>query len=215
MRQYCNKCKQLTNHLLIYEYNREYTPENTPQMQIEYAKEAWKIIECSGCEEVSFSETWVASEDIDYETGSLYEQVKSYPECQENTLSYQEFKFLPLKVKQIYLEAIDTFNKELYFSSMACLRAIIEAVCSNVGINRGSIEQKINKLFEEGFLTKQHANILHEPRLMGNKALHNLQIPTKEELVIVIKIIEHTLENIYEIRSKCDELKFLIERRMT
>lgn len=214
MRQYCNKCTQLTRHKVVHEYSRVHTPENTPGMQIDYAKGAWKIIECNGCEEVSFYETWQTSEDIDYETGIPYEHVKLYPECQESALGFQQFEALPLKVKNIYFEAIQTFNKNLYFSSMACLRAIIESVCSNVGIDKGSIEQKINKLFEKGFLTKQHADILHEHRLMGNKSLHELQIPTKEELVIAIKIIEHTLENIYEIHNKCEELKSLRENRL-
>ncbi|EMX0193784.1 hypothetical protein COJ87_19935 [Bacillus cereus] len=213
MRQYCNKCKQLTKHKIIHEYSRVYTPENTPEMQIDYAKEIWRIMECCGCEEVSFAEIWKSSEDVDYKTGIPYENIQLYPECQENSLGYQKFNVLPFMINKIYLEAIQTFNKNLYFSSMVCLRTIIEAICANVGIEEGSIKQKIDKLFEKGFLTKQHVDILHEHRLMGNQALHNLQIPTREELVIAIKIIEHTLENIYEINYKCEELKFLIESR--
>lgn len=214
MREYCNKCKRLTNHKVIHEYSKEYMPEDYPEMQIDYAKGTWQVIECSGCEQVSFCEIWINSEDIDYETGMPEEHVIFYPECQKNDLDYQQFVVLPSKVRKLYREAIQTFNKNLYFSSTACLRAIIEAVCSSVGIEERNIKKKIDMLFERGFLTKQHAEVLHEHRLIGNKSLHELQIPTKEELMIAIKIIEHTLENIYELQDKFEELKFLREKRM-
>lgn len=204
----------MTNHKAIHQYDREHTPENTPEMQIEYAKGTWEIIECNGCEEVSFREIWVTSEDFDQETGMPYEHVRFYPEHQENDLKSQQFDMLPKKVREIYSEAIKTFNKNLYFSSTACLRAIIEGVCSNLGIKERNIEKQIDKLFEMGFLTKQHTEVLHQHRLIGNKALHELQIPTREELVIAIKIIEHTLENIYELQEKFEELKFLRENRV-
>ncbi|HDR8143062.1 hypothetical protein CON74_25625 [Bacillus thuringiensis] len=48
---------------------------------------------------------------------------------------------------------------------MVCLRAIIEAVCSSIGIEEKNIKQKIDKLFEKGVLTKQQAEVLHEHRL--------------------------------------------------
>lgn len=214
MRQYCNRCKQLTKHKVIHEYSQEYTPIDIPEMEIDYAKGTWEIIECFGCEQVSFCETWINSEDIDYDSGIPVEHIKLYPERKGNDLEFKQFEVLPSKIKKLYLEAIKTLNMTLYFSCTACLRSIIEAICSNVGINEGRIEEKIDKLFEKGFLTKKHAEALHEHRLIGNKALHELQIPTKEELVIAIRIIEHTLENIYELQDKFEELKFLREKRV-
>jgi hypothetical protein len=42
---------------------------------------------------------------------------------------------------------------------------------------------------------------------LGNEALHELTKPQPEELQIGIKIIEHILENIYELPSQANELK--------
>jgi len=42
---------------------------------------------------------------------------------------------------------------------------------------------------------------------LGNKSLHELTKPQPEELQIGIKIIEHILENIYELPSQANELK--------
>jgi hypothetical protein len=214
MKHFCNMCKQQTNHKTLFEIKKEYTPENTPKMQIEYAAGTWRIIECLGCEDISFYETWVTSEDIDYERGMLEENIKYYPTREEEFLIKQQFVLIPSKIRKIYKEAIEAFNNKLYFSCTACLRAIVEGICTNLGINERQIEAKINKLFEKGFLTKQHADILHEHRVLGNKALHEIQIPTEQELLIAIKIIEHTLENIYELQDKVEELRWHKERRL-
>jgi len=56
-------------------------------------------------------------------------------------------------------------------------------------------------------INKVNADILHELRFLGNEALHELTKPQPEELQIGIKIIEHILENIYELSSQANELK--------
>ena len=213
MKHYCNRCKQQNNHKTLFEIKKEYTPENTPEMQIDYAEGIWKIIECMGCEEVSFYERWRNSEDIDYETGMPEEYVKYYPEREEEYLIQKQFELILQKFEG-FIKSNRIFNNKLYFSCTSCLRAIVEGICTNLGINERQIEAKINKLFEKGFLTKQHADILHEHRVLGNKALHEIQIPTKKELLIALKIIEHTLENIYELQDKVEELRWLKERRL-
>ncbi|MCF7622527.1 MULTISPECIES: DUF4145 domain-containing protein [Bacillaceae] len=213
MKVYCNKCKQKTKHNIVKEFIREYTPDNTPEMQIDYAKGEWKIIECMGCEQISFYEVWVNSEDIDYNSGNLEETIRIFPNRETDFKQTNNYFVLPSKIKNIYKEIIETYNQNLLLSCSACLRAIIEAICSNVGIQGRNIEKKINGLHEREYLTKRHADILHEHRFLGNKALHELQIPTKQELEIAIQIVEHTLENIYELQDKVEELKWLKERR--
>ena len=46
----------------------------------------------------------------------------------------------------------------------------------------------------------------------GN-ALHELDIPSNEELKLAIEIIEHTLDNIYELQDKVEELRLQKKRR--
>ncbi len=49
-------------------------------------------------------------------------------------------------------------------------------------------------------MTKRHATILHKHRFLGNEALHDLEAPTRDSLTAAIEIVEHTLENVYELR---------------
>ena len=64
---------------------------------------------------------------------------------------------------------------------------------------------KIEGLHEKGLLTRQHSEILHEHRFLGNDAVHDLKQPTQDELKLAIQIVEHTLENLYELKDKADE----------
>ena len=119
---------------------------------------------------------------------------------------------------------IYTYNNEIYSLCAAGLRSIIEGICAERNISDGEVEYtdkngdkkkkrsktlqgKISGLAEKGVLTKDNAEILHELRFLGNKALHELTTPQPEELQLGINIIEHILENIYDLPSKAKELK--------
>jgi hypothetical protein len=57
-------------------------------------------------------------------------------------------------------------------------------------------------MVEKGFLTEANAETLHQLRWLGNDAIHQLARPSVKELKLAIEIIEHTLEQIYEIPEK-------------
>nr|WP_298332427.1 DUF4145 domain-containing protein [uncultured Christiangramia sp.] len=89
-------------------------------------------------------------------------------------------------------------------------RAIVEGICTDQEINDGplnidndnssnnsrskNLQGKINSLFEVNKLTNSNAEILHEHRFLGKKAVHDLSEPTKDDLELVIEIIENFIE---------------------
>lgn len=72
---------------------------------------------------------------------------------------------------------------------------------------------KISGLSEKGILTKKNSEILHEHRYLGNEAVHELSQPSEEEVKLAIEIIEHTLESLYEISEKAEELRMRKSKR--
>ena len=223
MRAFCIDCKRETNHQVLQEIVKKYNTEDI------WAEGTWQIIECNGCEYVSFREVWESSEDIDPEEGHPLETVKLYPIRNKETLSLKNFYNVPFKIRNIYREMIDAFNNGLLILSAGGLRATIEGICNNENITDGPVELnrlgikttkrkkdlqgKISGLFEKGLLTKTHAEILHEHRFLGNEALHSLDQPSIEELKIAIEIVEITLENIYELSEMASDLRYQKQKR--
>jgi len=231
VRSFCPLCKANTNHDVIEEVKRHYTPANTPDMQIDFYWHTLQIVACRGCETYSFRQEVVCSEDIDSHTGAPETRVTSYPGAPPTTIVPEhEIKALggtPPTVRRIYRETIEAFNRDMHTLAAGGLRALVEAICADKGIADGPVEVaapgggtkvvrnkklvgKIAGLAEKGYLTEQHAKALHEHRFMGNDALHELRVPEAEDISLAIELVEHTLENLYELKPRAE---FLAERR--
>ena len=108
---------------------------------------------------------------------------------------------------------------------------IVEGICAAYGVKKGPVEKeikgkmeirqsdkldgKISGLREKGILTKNKAELLHAHRYLGNDALHELQVPSVEELRLGMEIIEHVLVELYEIQDKAKEMEWRRRQRRT
>lgn len=222
---YCNRCKQLTNHDVIAYESQKFTPEDTPDMQIDFAEGTWEMLKCCGCGEVTFRETWVTSEDYNWNTQEFEPTVHVYPPRSKNKLAIERFYDIPPMLERIYQEIISCYNNRIYTLCAAGLRAIIEGICAANKIEDGPVEArdkdgtrktvrksnlqgKIEGMAETGLLTRKHAKVLHQLRFLGNEAVHELQKPSSKEVELAIEIVEHTLDNVYGLSDKEEELEW-------
>jgi hypothetical protein len=119
---------------------------------------------------------------------------------------------------------IESFNNDCYTLCAAGLRGLVEGICADQKVGDGPVERKaadgsikivreknlegkIAGLWEKGKLTKSSAETLHAHRYLGNDAVHELAEPSHIELKLAAEIIEHILEQVYEIPQKGVELK--------
>jgi len=215
---YCIRCRHETHHDIVKELSKHFYPDDTPDMGIDYAKGAWEILRCRGCENITFRETWITSEDPEPE-------VRLFPPRNENMLQIRGFYNLPRALRRIYREVIDCYNNEIYTLCAAGLRTLIEGICldnkikngpvkvtandkSSKTIRKTNLEGKIEGMIEKGIISKKRAESLHEHRFLGNEAVHELRTPSPIDLKLAIEIIEHTLDNLYEIPDKVEEIKW-------
>lgn len=221
MKSYCGSCKRETNQEVI---DEELVPFSDEGENV-FGEDKYQIICCRGCDTISFREIGWFSEDINPYTGEPLLRIVLYPRVSVNDLQLKQVMEIPRKIRQIYRETIESYNDQNYILCAAGLRAIIEGICAEEAIQDGPIttkgkdgqiktirnktlQGKIGGLYERNLITENHANILHEHRFLGNEALHELNIPSVEELKLGIEILEHTLENIYELRYKGQELQY-------
>jgi len=219
----CGVCGTETTHIVLKSINHHYGNEAVS------GTTEYQIVQCQGCKCPSFRDEGVFSEDYDPVNGPNV-TVHLYPERSFNMLSLKQFYEVPLNLEQIYKEIIACYNGSNKILCAAGLRAIIEGICSVKGIKKGFVEYKdkngktqqkqdtglwgkISGLAENGILTKKHAEFLNTFRFLGNDALHKLSAPSEEELQLAIEIVEHVLENIFEIEEKVERLKQKMKKR--
>ncbi len=227
IRVLCPECNRKTKHLVLGSIETDGSELYEQSITISWS-DTYQIIQCQGCETISFRHLNWFSENQSFDDDGSYERL--YPQRSKDSHVLKEFLNAPPSIKRIYRETIDCFNNELYTLCAAGLRSVVEGICSEQGIKTGrvevvdkngkskivskrNLEGKISGLHESGILTKDQASILHEHRLMGNEAVHQLSQPTREELALAVNIVEHMIESLYEIPKKAHELRAIKAQR--
>lgn len=218
----CNSCKNSTKHKILSSINEKGTEPWDSTHDFHWNTD-FEIIQCLGCETVSFRSHHINSEHDDHEGRSI-PTVRIYPQRSKDTLALKSYMNVPFNLQRIYRETIESYN---YGNLTLCgvgVRALVEGLCQENGITGGNVEYtkpdgkkenrrntnlqgKINGLHENGKLTAQSAEILHEHRFLGNEAVHELSAPSKEDLGLAIEIVENVFDTLYEIPNKEQQLK--------
>lgn len=222
---FCNRCNTETNHSIKCEHNIEDTVEVQYDGNLEnlhFGTYTYQIIECNGCESISFriSDNIPNYFEIDEKTGKPIFSINKplitiYPERLNNSLPEKKIIGLPLLLKKAYREVIDGYNYDQRILCAAGLRAIVEGICTNHNINGRYLKDKINSLAENGLISKELSESLKVHKLLGDSALHRLDIPEKYELESAIHLIELTLETLYSVPIHHKDLKSLVVKRIS
>ena len=108
-KNYCPNCKRITNHKTI--HKKKLTSNSDDDF---HWTEEFEIIECAGCENTQFrytysDETMSNYSDIGEELG-YYDEIKCYPLSLKNHVPLKNLYGLPLKIKTIYNETLESFK---------------------------------------------------------------------------------------------------------
>jgi len=239
LKAFCSQCRRETSHLILKSVDCSGFEGDGGgkgfEMTIGWSND-YQIIQCQGCEYISFRHLNWCSEAQDYYNSEVNEYwdgttIRLYPERSKNTRPLRDYDNVPPALERIYRESIYCFNNECFTLCAVGLRAILEGLCSAQGVSDGPVEVtkedgtkkvkrctnlqgKIAGLREKGILTEPHANILHEHRYLGNEAVHKLNDPSRDELALAIEIMEQTLDVLYELPDKAEELRDRKARRL-
>lgn len=188
---FCRSCKKETKQII----------NTVVAVKSEGCDDWWKndymIIECLGCETVSFREDYIDSssfEGIDEVT--IRPQITIYPP-RENIIIDVKKSLIPKKIRYIYEESIKATNNNCLILAAAGFRSVIEAISLEKSISEHNLEKKINKLHELGHITIKESERLHKIRFIGNESIHEIVKPSLEELIEVNTIIKSLINNLY------------------
>lgn len=200
----CNHCDNTTNHLVCSSIEIFWGNDDIQGVDI------YEMIQCSGCNSISFRISSSNSDDVDQDiNGDLIhpETVEIYPNRLMGRTALEDIYSLPEKIRSIYKETHTALCTKLKILAGIGIRALIEAVCSEEKTKGGTLEKRIDDLVIKEVLTKRNADILHKTRLLGNEAAHEIKAPSDLELDVAFDIVENLLETVYIIPKKAERLK--------
>jgi hypothetical protein len=198
---FCATCKRETRHAIIQSVDVTIDPEpEGPPFPIE---EKHQIVSCQGCERHSFRYGWSVSEEEEEDMDWTW---AVYPEKETDRKPAFMTFFLPMTVKDLYLETLRAHNTGANILASAGLRATVEAICKERGFLRGDLKTKIDEMCAAGILPRDNAEYLHQHRFIGNNAVHDMEAPPADEFGLALEILEHLIKSLYEIPRRAERL---------
>ena len=215
----CTRCGNSTNHVVVVSVDCSETEDDGDDWF--RTQDNFQILQCRGCDVYTFRHLNWFSELDDPMSGTDGSTEWLYPKRNARTISVADYFNVPVAIQRIYRESIEACNNEYFTLAAGGLRALVEGICADQSIPDGpvsdpnggapkrkkTLEGKINGLVEKGILTQKNAETLHEHRILGNEALHELEYPRYGEIKLAIEIIQHVLDELYEIPAKGRELR--------
>lgn len=152
----CGQCHAETKHkvLLSADINGS---ENWGQDHTYWWADQYQIVQCLGCETISFRKCLENSEDEDCdEIGNPIpaQKVEVYPSRVAGRHQLSETDWLPFDVARIYNETHSALCSKMPILAGIGIRAVIEAICKEKAVAGKNLEEKIDNLVSMGVLTK-------------------------------------------------------------
>lgn len=199
----CTCCKKNTNHKILTDIEiegKQYDIKD--KIHVEWG-DSYQTIQCLGCENISFRQTHQNSNDVEYYEGphgcegTYIVTEKLYPNPKNTRLEIANSYLLPINLRMIYKESLSALNNELPVLTGIGIRAIIETICKDQKTAGNNLLKKIDDLVTQGALTPSGSKILHQLRILGNDAAHDVKPHTSEQLNLAFNVIDHLLAGVY------------------
>ena len=196
---FCNECHHETWHDVLFVKEKSYSNDYV---------EGWQdygVLQCCGCNTVCFRINTYDFESFDIdEFGKQIPSINitNYPPTNNSLKPIENIYAVPNEIREIYNETIKSIANGCYTLAGIGLRKTVEAICSHEKISDTYLKAKIESLVTNGFISKDDADKLHAIRFMGNDAAHDVEVPTKNKLVIALRIIEHLISTKYAMQDE-------------
>ncbi len=195
----CGECKRRTKHVILESYTLRGEQKYGRDMSV-YWTEQYQIIQCNGCETISFRKTHRNSEELEQTGPEEFDYATReflFPSRVEGRPPVPDLMLLPSALQAIYEETLLALNSSQPILTGIGLRALIESVCKDKNAKGSDLFEQINDLVAQGVLTKDGAEILHKLRVLGNTAAHKVKPHESVQLNLAMDVVDHLLLGVY------------------
>jgi len=198
LRTACPACRIETKHLVVKAIDIQ---DSDDEHGMSWAT-SYQLVQCQGCETVSYRSVSSNSEDVDLETNEPYETIDIYPVRHRERLPLDDVELVPKQLRRVYEETVQALNRNQPILCGVGVRAVIETVAKDQKATGRDLSKQIDNLVSLGVLTKDGAAILHKLRVLGNKAAHEVKAHSAKELRLAMDVVDHLLKAVYILPSQ-------------
>jgi hypothetical protein len=195
----CGQCDRATKHKVLSSAD-EYGEEVVNQKFSVQWTTNYQVVQCMGCDTITFRKCSSNSEDFDVNEAGDFERTESvelYPARNAGRKAIADTHLLPSIVETIYQETIKAMNNDQSVLAGIGIRALIEAICTNKQTPGANLLEKIDGLVGQGLMTEDGSQILHKIRSLGNSAAHEVKPHSPSQLALALDVVEHLIQGVY------------------
>lgn len=205
---FCGNCRKRTHHTLLKVVTQNVYEDKDKEYLL--GTSYYCIVQCDGCSNISFLRI-----DNPQDMGEYEDESKYYSPISEDTYPIPETSvfsrvvdcpYLPNTILGVYKEAIWALTNKCHNLAAFGFRGALEAFCNDVNAKGSSLDKKVNWLRKMGLISDDTLQMLHAVRLLGNEAVHCAKEYSRNELCVVMDIIESVLYSYYVVLSKGQQM---------
>lgn len=203
---HCNTCAGERKHFIIYAHRVEFHDD----VLEEHGFDAYDLLQCAGCDRVTFRHTHESSYEPD-ENGEIVPTVSYYPPAMFRrrpkwllgiSLRWSH-DFIPRLLNEIYTAL---HNDCLSIAAMG-VRALLERVMIDRVGDHHSFVANLNEFQTQGFIGARQKEALEATLDVGHASIHRNYTPTKDDLRHALDITENIIESVYTSDGRAAALK--------
>ncbi len=218
-RIYCNTCKHETNHKLLSTHDRDYHEEEYHQGQchlVYYEKFIYGFWVCLGCDTCLLEEKYTCSGMSDYDGSDLY-SYEDFParSNRKTTRAPKKFVHINKKLNTAYKEIIKAYNQGLEIITAMGIRALLEAILVEEGIDDKvayNLTKKIKEIEKRGIIPSGIIEGLKSIKFFDNDAAHRLNSTNSQTILLSIELLEALLTQLYEAKFDLEKKADLVKK---
>ena len=199
---HCNNCFRETKHLVIASKRQEYTEEDDDGNFIFGEKLNFEMLECCGCEGITFRRRCDASYEphvvIDYFPPAVSRRKPEW---------LRGLTHVPIKLMFLMNEVYAALHSNSRSLAMMGARAMLDMAFVDTVGDQGNFEQKLDSLVKQGFVSAKNRVMLAAALEAGHAAAHRGHSPSADEVNQVMDIVENLIQAVYVLNKTADELK--------
>jgi hypothetical protein len=196
---YCSRCGGDRRHVAQKTLDRRWDNE---ELSI-WGHDTWQILECNGCQNVTFVHTHWFSEDID-DRGQPIVHRDLYPPAPRRAKpewARELWHALPRGehwLNKLYDDIYGALGMRAFGLATMGMRAIVDfVVTSKAGDDIRGFKSKLNAMCEQGVISELQVEILNAAFDAGSAAAHRGYSPSRDDANSLLDITESLLRRLY------------------